>query len=202
MEDPCFEASAPQRMDRTKMAYRKTIDTEDGKNISLEQLTGREDPEEFRRLINALVKEGAHINRDSLVTEAEEIKWLRERISATRKGNEIFIKALAGGKLIGCCTAARGQQTERDNTELGIMLDRRWRGKGIGRALLGETIRLAKQKWKPRNIYLKAVKDNRNALVMYTLMGFRVTAVLPGWISDKEGCHDLIVMTQKRERKK
>jgi RimJ/RimL family protein N-acetyltransferase len=126
------------------MTYKKTFKLEDETSVTLEQLTGKEDAKDFRQLINPIIKEGAFILRDKPVSLAEEKKWLAERIDANKKGSEIFIKALIEGKLIGCCNATQGRFMERGNVDLGIMIDRRWRAKGIGRVLLQDTIDQAK----------------------------------------------------------
>lgn len=182
------------------MTYKKIIELEDGTFVTLEQLTGKEDPEDFLKLINPLIREGAFINRVVPVTLAEEKEWLSGRIKANKKGKEIFIKALAGGKLIGCCSATKGEHTEKSNAELGIMIDKRFREKGIGRTILLETIALAKKKWKPKNVHLRVVKDNKKAVTLYTLLGFRVTAVLSGWINRKGRYYDLLIMTQQNKK--
>lgn len=184
------------------MAYKKTIYRADGTQVTLEQLTGKEDAKDFQNLINPIIKEGAFILRDKPVSIAEEKKWLAERIAANRKGGEIFIKALIEGKIVGCCNATRGVYMERDNADLGIMLEKRWRGKGIGKLLLEESIDLSKRKWKPRNIHLRVVSENKDAVKLYTFLGFRVVAVLPGWINRKGRYYDLLIMTQQNKKRK
>jgi|WetSurMetagenome_2_1015567.scaffolds.fasta_scaffold19127_3 L-amino acid N-acyltransferase YncA len=184
------------------MAYKRQILLEDGTTVTIEQLTGKEDPKDFQQLINPIIKEGAFILRDKPVPIAEEKKWLAQRIDANRKGEEIYLKAIIDGKLIGCCNATQGRFMQRGNVDLGIMLDKRWRGKGIGKLLLEESIALSKKKWKPRNIYLMVVSENKEAVKLYTFLGFRVTAVLPGWINRKGRYYDLLIMTQKNLKRK
>lgn len=183
------------------MAYKKEIIMDDGTQVTIEQLTGKEDAKDFQRLINPIVKEGAFILRDMPVSIAEEKRWLSERLDANRAGKEIFLKALIDGKLIGCCNATQGRFMERGNVDLGIMLEKQWRGKGIGKLLLEESISLSKKKWKPRNIYLMVVSENKEAVKLYTFMGFRVVAVLHSWINRKGKYYDILIMTQNKKAK-
>jgi L-amino acid N-acyltransferase YncA len=183
------------------MAYKKIIELDEGTQVTIEQLTGKENAKDFQQLINPIVKEGAFILRDMPVSMAEEKKWLSERIAANKKGKEIFLKALVKGSLIGCCNATQGRFMERGNVDLGIMLDKRWRGKGIGKRLLEESIALSKKKWKPKNIYLMVVSENKEAVKLYTFMGFRVAAVLHSWINRKGKYYDILIMTQNKKAK-
>jgi len=183
------------------MAYKRKILLDDGTHVTIEQLTGKEDAKDFQQLINPIIKEGAFILRDQPISLAEEKKWLSERIDANKKGNEIFLKALIDGKLIGCCNATQGCFMERGNADLGIMLDKRWRRKGIGKLLLEESIAFSQKKWRPKNIYLKVVSENKEAVKLYTFLGFRVEAVLSSWINRKGKYYDLLIMTQKPKRK-
>ena len=145
------------------MAYKRKILLDDGTHVTIEQLTGKEDAKDFQQLINPIIKEGAFILRDMPVSLAEEKKWLAERIDANKKGNEIFLKALMEGNLIGCCNATQGRFMEKGNVDLGIMLDKRWRGKGIGKLLLEESIALSKKSGSRRTStlwsYLKTKKQ-------------------------------------------
>jgi RimJ/RimL family protein N-acetyltransferase len=175
---------------------------DEGTHVTIEKLTGKEDAKDFQRLINPIIKEGAFILRDRPVSLAEEKKWLAERIDENKKGREIFLKALIDGKLIGCCNATQGRFMERGNVDLGIMLEKRWRGKGIGKRLLEESIALSKKKWKPKNIYIKVVSENKEAVKLYTFMGFRVAAILPDWFNRKGRYYDQLIMTQKNQKRK
>jgi len=183
------------------MAYKRIISLDEGTQVTIEQLTGKEDAKDFQHLINPIIKEGAFILRDMPVPLAEEKKWLSERIDANRNGKEIFLKAIIEGSLIGCCNATQGRFMERGNVDLGIMLDKKWRGKGIGKLLLEESIKLSKKKWKPKNIYLMVVSENKEAIKLYTFLGFRVKAVLPDRINRKGRYYDLLIMTQNQKRK-
>ena len=80
----------------------------DGSNVLIESLTGKENVRELQLFINTLIREGTHLLVDKPVTFKEEKKWLKDQIQAQKKGEQIYIKALANGHLIGDCFAKPG----------------------------------------------------------------------------------------------
>jgi RimJ/RimL family protein N-acetyltransferase len=144
-------------------------------------VNGKEDIREFQRFINTLTREGAYLLADKPVTLKEEKQWLQTQIQAQKKGEQIYLKALVNGRLIGDCFAKPGFGRNRGNVNLGISITKNWRGKGIGRFLLEELIFSSEQKWHPKNIYLHVVSLNKKARQLYESLGFRIIARLPQW---------------------
>lgn len=80
---------------------RKDMILEDGSILQLEPLNGKEDASRFRSFINALVQENTFLLVERPVTLREEIQWLKNQHQAQKKGEQIYLKALLNGKLIG-----------------------------------------------------------------------------------------------------
>jgi RimJ/RimL family protein N-acetyltransferase len=160
---------------------RKRLILRDGTTVLIELVNGKEDIREFQRFINTLTREGAYLLADKPVTLKEEKQWLQTQIQAQKKGEQIYLKALVNGRLIGDCFAKPGFGRNRGNVNLGISITKNWRGKGIGRFLLEELILRSEQKWHPKNIYLHVVSLNKKARQLYESLGFRIIARLPQW---------------------
>jgi ribosomal protein S18 acetylase RimI-like enzyme len=160
---------------------RKTIVLQDGTVVHIEPMNGKEDVREFRRFINALTREGTYLLVDKPISIIEEKQWLKNQFQAQRKGEQVYLKALVDGHLIGDCFAKPGFGRNRGNINLGIAIAKNWRGKGIGRALLMELILQSEEKWHPKNIYLHVVSLNTNARKLYESLGFHIVARLPAW---------------------
>ncbi len=181
------------------MPFKKKIQLDDGSEVLLEPFNGKEDAREFQHYINTLTKEGTYLLVEKPVTLKEEEQWLKNQYQAQKKGEQICLKALSNGRLIGDCFARRGIYRENGNVNLGIAIEKNWRGKGLGRRLMQELILLVEQKWEPVNIYLHVVVVNRPALRLYQSLGFRVVARLPYWFSYGETYYDefLLILDKK-----
>jgi len=160
---------------------KKSVVLKDGTTVCIEPVNGKEDAREFQRFINALTREGTYLLVDKPVTLKQEKEWLKVQVQAHKKGEQIYLKALADGRLIGDCFAKPGFGRNRENINLGIAISKGWRGKGLGRILLEELIVLSENKWHPKNIYLHVVSSNKKAHHFYESLGFRVIARLPHW---------------------
>jgi RimJ/RimL family protein N-acetyltransferase len=185
---------------------RKSLILKDGTTVRIEPVNGKEDIREFQRFINTLTREGTYLLVDKPVTLKEEKQWLRTQFQAQQKGEQLYLKALADGRLVGDCLAKPGFGRNHGNINLGIAVVKDWRGKGIGRLLLEEIIERSEQKWHPTNIYLHVVSANTKARQLYESLGFRVIARLPQWFKCKEKYLDeyILILDKKyfQQRKK
>jgi ribosomal protein S18 acetylase RimI-like enzyme len=153
----------------------------DGTIVHIEPLTGTEDVREFQRFINALTREGTYLLVNKSITLKEEKQWLKTQVEEQRKEQQIYLKVLIDGRLIGDCFAKPGFGRNHGNVNLGIAIAKKWRRKGIGHLLLDELIIRSEEKWHPKNIYLHVVSANTHACKLYESLGFRKIAQLPQW---------------------
>lgn len=185
------------------MPFKKIVELQDGTNVHIETLTGKEDAREFQRFINTLTRERTYLLVDKPVTLKEEKQWLKAQIQAQKKGEQIYIKALTNDHLIGDCFAKPGFGRNQGNINLGIAIKKQWRGKSLGKILLKELILRSEEKWHPKNIYLHVVSSNQNARNLYESLGFRKIAQLPQWFEYYgKYLDEIILILDKKHYKK
>jgi ribosomal protein S18 acetylase RimI-like enzyme len=143
---------------------------------------GRADPvRAYLDFIGELVDEDTFILVDRKPTMKEEEAWVDGKLRGIRAGREVALAAWDGTTLAGICEAKRDLWKERGNVGMGLAVRRAYRGRGLGEKLLRETIRLAKKRFRPRNIYLRVFSDNKIAKSLYRKAGFRELAHFPSW---------------------
>jgi len=101
---------------------KKHIVLEDGTIVCIEPLTDRENAREFERFINTLTRAGTYLLVNKPVTLKEEKQWLQTQIKEQRKGQQIYLKALVDGRLIGNCFVKPGFGRNHGNINLGIAI--------------------------------------------------------------------------------
>lgn len=142
-------------------------------------------PEGYRDFICELIDEDVFIVIDRKPTLKEERGWLDAKLAGIRKGNQVLLTAWDGDAHAGNCEARRDSWKERGNVSIGLAVRKKYRGIGLGEKLLRETIRLAKTKFRPKNIYLRVFSDNKVAQNLYRKVGFRRIARFPAWTLHK-----------------
>jgi ribosomal protein S18 acetylase RimI-like enzyme len=107
-------------------------------------------------------------------TLADEVGWFAELYRRVLKGNALAIVAERAGHVVGHCTVTRvGPSPAAENGHvgvLGILVDRRWRGKGVGRALMREALRRSRERFEV--IHLGVHASNVGARRLYESVGF------------------------------
>ncbi len=157
-------------------------------------------PSAFRNFICELIDQGAYLLVDKKPTLKEEKQWLKDKIAAIRKGNELCLAVWDGGKLAAVADARRARFKESENVCIGIAILKPYRGKGLGEKLLRSIITLTKKKLKPKTIYLTVFEQNKVAQNLYTKVGFREFARFPKWIKHKGHYYDSVYMILKSSK--
>lgn len=137
-------------------------------------------------MINAVIEEPmSGIIFDKKTTLEDEKKWLKQRMRDIERKNTVMLLAEVDGEIMGNCELARRQFKEFHRAELGIVIRKELRGKGVGEALMKRTIALAKQRMKDlEQINLKTFTYNRRAQSLYKKMGFVRTGCIPRAVKD------------------
>lgn len=137
--------------------------------------------------INAFVAEpmsGLLINKR--VHLKEERAWLRGWLADIRNRKGVMLLVEADGSVKGNCTVSRLVWKSSHMADAGVALSMDIRGKGIGEALLRETIELARKRMRGLEmIQLRAFDYNERALKLYKKLGFVVVGRVPR--ANKEG---------------
>lgn len=111
----------------------------------------------------------------------EEKVWFQRLYARTQDGSEVACVAEVDGHAVGYCGVARrgpaGFETAHVG-DLGILLRRSHRGRGIGRALMSEALRRCVGTFDV--VVLSVFTDNGPAKALYRRLGFERYGTLPG----------------------
>ncbi len=111
-------------------------------------------------------------------TRTEEETWLKENLAYFNKGQGYMVWAVYDGKIIGQCDFRRGGTRDWHTCTIGLMVDRDFRGEGIGKFLFEYILKKArKMKIKIAKLYI--FDDNEIGKKLYQKFGFREFARLP-----------------------
>lgn len=117
-------------------------------------------------------------NRPSL---EDEVAWFDRKSRRILDGEELVLVAEVDGHAVGSCSIGRvgpGPTSEQAHVgELGILVRRGMRGKGIGTALLEHSLAAARSKFEV--VYLSVFSGNERAQRLYRRFGFCVCGHLP-----------------------
>jgi RimJ/RimL family protein N-acetyltransferase len=148
---------------------------------------GPSDAKLLMDFINPFVAEpmsGLTINKR--VRLKEEKAWLRGWLADIRNRKGVMLLVEADGRIKGNCTVSRLVWKSSHMADAGIALSKDVRGRGIGEALMKETIELARKRMGGLEmIQLKAFGYNERALELYRKLGFVVVGRIPR--ANKEG---------------
>jgi RimJ/RimL family protein N-acetyltransferase len=114
-------------------------------------------------------------------TSEHESSAFENLIGQTADGSAVVKVAEKDGRVVGFCTIATiipGEASEQSHVgELGILVHRDHRGKGIGAALLDECLKAARQRFEM--VYLSVWSKNESAIRLYRRFGFSVCGHFP-----------------------
>jgi RimJ/RimL family protein N-acetyltransferase len=131
----------------------------------------------------------AHVNE----VGAEQVYIMTERLRLTVGEEEdmirrldprrtLFLIALVDRKLVASADVERGRQTKNAHTaSLGISVHRSVRGVGLGKAMMGDLLRWAKDEG-VRKLTLSVFATNGSAITLYRELGFSEEGRLRGQV--------------------
>lgn len=109
---------------------------------------------------------------------ADEIEWFASLFRAVHEGAAVAVIAEEEGRAVGHCAVRPNSGPEsRHVGVLGLLVDQKWRAKGIGRALMIEA--LAQSRGKFEMVELSVFATNAHARRLYESLGFRHWGMLP-----------------------
>ncbi|MCG7389591.1 N-acetyltransferase family protein [Pantoea sp. ACRSB] len=113
-------------------------------------------------------------------TEPPDVEEMQNRLSALLEKGGIWLVALEKHQVIGYCYLApyRPRYAYRFTLEDSIYLDPECTGRGAGRALLTEAIRLAEARGFRQIVAVIAGNSNQASIGLHRALGFRETGVL------------------------
>ena len=142
--------------------------------------------------IAEVAAEGRYIRSEDVTRERARRITKSLRSSWTETG--VNLVAFAEGRLIGTLSAARESSRQtRHVASLGMSVDKEWRGRGVGSALMAELFRWAT--WAGvEKLALTVYPHNQRAANLYKKFGFVEEGRLSGHSKKAYGYEDEVVM--------
>jgi len=112
----------------------------------------------------------------------EEAEWFAGLYRRVLEGSTVAAVAVEEGRVVGLCTADRrkpARETEHIGV-VGLLVAQPWRGRGIGKSLLGRVIERSRGKFEI--LELSVFHSNTKARGLYQSLGFRPWGLFPGGI--------------------
>lgn len=135
-------------------------------------------------------------------SDADETDWFSGLWKRTLSGREIVVVAEVDGRAVGSCAVTqRGPAAPSESShvgDLGILVRRGHRGKGLGTQLLQEAIRRSRGRFSL--LRLDVVAENRDAKRLYERFGFVSYGRLPKAIRRGSTLSDLESMYLELEK--
>lgn len=129
-----------------------------------------------------------------LVKEPEEIELtLEDERKFIHNQNEskqnIMLLGFVDGEYVGNCSLMGMEQGRfKHRVSLGIALYQKYTGRGIGKAMIGKLIEIAREH-QFEQIELEVVADNQRAIALYKKMGFEIFGTFPNNMKYKDGTY-------------
>lgn len=129
---------------------------------------------------NALIVEDTYLLllSGNPMTLAEESAYVKNSLKQMGLSEKIHIVAENKGHIIGSATIIRGVKRKNHIGEVGITVAKEYRRQGIGKLLMTELLKRAKDMGL-RMVYLHCFENNAPAIVMYQKFGFIQCGKLP-----------------------
>jgi len=144
------------------------------------------DAQAMLKFINTLSKEKTFIRfQGEQLTIKEEVKYLKKQLSKIEKGEAVQLLAFMNEKLVGVSSISMKDKVEKHVGGFGISVAKEYRGKGIGKLLMGAVFKEAKKNLATLKIVI---------LTIYEKFGFIKYGNLPKGIIYKDNYFDDVLM--------
>ncbi|HTP53852.1 MAG TPA: GNAT family N-acetyltransferase [Thermoplasmata archaeon] len=127
----------------------------------------------------------------------DEAAWFTAVYRRVLAGDEIAVVAEVEGKAVGLCnvhpTFPGGREGDGGHVgELGIMIDHRHRGRGLGRAMIVRALELSRSRFEIVRLWVFA--NNHGAKHLYAALGFETVGRMPSAVRRGSTYIDLELM--------
>ena len=135
---------------------------------------GPDDAEAICRIYNQGIEDRIATLETELRTPAERRQWL----AARSPRHPVIVAEAADGSVAGWASlnAFNAREAYRFVADLSIYVEREYRGKGVGRVLLGRLVELGREHGYHK-LVLSAFPVNASGMALYTKLGFRTVGV-------------------------
>lgn len=168
-----------------------------------ERIIKIEEPSLFRLkalvyFVNRLVEDDTFLTLTGKpITTTEEELWLKENISNLENGKGYMIWAVYEDRIVGQFDLRRGGTRDWHTATVGLMVDRDFRGEGIGKFLFEKGLEKAATMPGLKIVKLYIFDDNVIAKALYQKFGFKEFARLPNGFYRRGKYSDALQMYKK-----
>lgn len=157
------------------------------------------DLKELWKYINKLSQEKTFVlYQGEKVSLKEEKDWLEKSLARMKKGQEVGLSIFVDNRITGMCGIRLGQKIKQHVGSLGLSIDKDYRGEGLGKLLLEETLKEATKKLTGLKIVtLEVFETNKIAHDLYLKLGFKEYGRLPNGLTHRGKPVDEIFMYKK-----
>lgn len=142
---------------------------------------------EFQSFINSLVEENAKILMNEKINLKDEKEFIASALKGIKNKSKVFVIARDGNKIVGNTSIERQRWKRNHMGRFAIAITQGYRGVGLGKHLMSEVIKLAKNEFGSglKVIQLEVYANNKPAISLYKKMGFKIMAKLPRQVQHK-----------------
>jgi ribosomal protein S18 acetylase RimI-like enzyme len=173
----------------------ESFTAKDGRRIVL-RAPKWSDLDDFHEMINSLVREGADVNLDRMVTRENEMEWLDRHLISLEKDSIVSIAAEADGRIVGHVDLHPKAGRQEHVATLGIIVLEGYRDVGIGTELMKEAEKQAR-KLGLKIIVLDLFSTNDRAFHLYNSMGYNKVGSISKAVSKGTSFVDEIIMAKE-----
>ncbi|MDD5738814.1 MAG: GNAT family N-acetyltransferase [Candidatus Pacebacteria bacterium] len=159
------------------------------KKIIIRKLTPSDvnQPEKFQKFVNSLIAEDAMILMNTKKTKKDELEWLKRRLKEVKQRKAVYLIAENNKEIVGTCNILLERERSNHIGGLGIAVKQGFRGIGLGKYLMENSIKMAKADLRPtpKIIELGVYEGNLPAIALYKKMGFKPVAKIPNSVQYK-----------------
>jgi len=151
---------------------------------------------EFQKYVNSLIEEDAPILMNRKLSLKREKEFLSGMLKEIKEGKRTTLLLEHNNKIIGLSSVALERWKSDHVGRFNISIKNGYRGLGLGRYLMEEVIKLAKNKLASRLkiIKLEVFCDNQPAIKLYKKLGFKQVAKIPKQLRCRGKLIDELVM--------
>jgi ribosomal protein S18 acetylase RimI-like enzyme len=146
----------------------------------------------FHAALDEIAQEGRFL----ALLEAPTLGQTRRFVLDSLRNGAVHLVALADDHVVGWCDLRpKAASTQRHSAVLGMGVVQRFRGQGLGTALLGASLRGARERGF-RRVELVVRADNTGAIALYGRFGFTVEGTLRRYLCVDGADHDALLMAR------